>query len=321
MNVGRRNSARALAAGALFAILAFLVLVQYAPDAVAFSPNNYGWDGIEGVASTYNVNFTTSLSALPPNSVLVVIQPSINYSSSDAKSIRAFVEGGGTLFVADKSGVANSLLAQVGSAISIQPNESISDRTYNWKSPSFPTALVLPAAQSQLGFLSKVRGIALSQPAPLLTSGAKAFDLAITSQFSTSLSASSGATARGPFIVMAGQKLGNGTIVVVGDSQFLLNSEWTIADNKALIGNLFTNSTVLIDASHWGLSSIARLKADLRNVYSFLGASPVRYIVTLCLVGAALLIAPGGGKEEAAGPRGRPGQTTPFNEKNKGVEE
>jgi len=119
MNVGRSNSARGMLAAVVLAVIAFVLLVQYAPDSVAFSPNNYGWNGLQEVSSAYNVNFTTSLSSLPAKSVLAILQPSVNFSSADASSVRSFLIGGGTVLVADKSGVANSLLQGIGSGIVI----------------------------------------------------------------------------------------------------------------------------------------------------------------------------------------------------------
>jgi hypothetical protein len=289
MKVSRGNAIRAIAAAVSLSAIAFVLLVEYAPGNVPFSPDNYGWNGLQNVASTYRVNFTTSLATVPPNAVLVVTQPSTAFSSDDAAAVKTFLQGGGTVLVADKSGVANTLLVRLDSAISIENQYSLTDSTYNWKSSSLPTALVLPEAVSKFRFLRNVTGIALNKPAPLLVSAA-ATGLAITSQFSTS-SASGGP--RGPFIVMAAQRYGKGTLVVVGDSQFLLNSEWTLANNMALIGNLFGNTQVFVDASHWGVSSTAVLRLELSEFYGAISGFPMRYVITLLVAGFALVLVPG----------------------------
>jgi len=295
MNVGGRNSARGILTAIVLAVLAFVLLVQYAPDSMAFSPNNYGWNGLQGVASTYNVNFTTSLSSLPAKGVLAILQPSVNFSSADASSVRSFLMGGGTVLVADKSGVANSLLQGIGSGIVIQSRYSISDPVYNWRAKSVPTALVLPSAGA--AYLANVSGIALNQPSPLALANSAASQVAITSQFSETQTGN-----RGPFVVMASERMGAGTIIVVGDSQFLLNSEWTIANNKVLIENLFANSGVFIDASHWMnsplTSSTAQVKAELRQIYATISTVPLRYLVVLMMVGVALALVPQMGEKE-----------------------
>lgn len=290
MRVRGGDAARALVASLILASLAFVILVQYAPDSVAFSPNNYGWNGMEQVATTYKVNFTTSLSSVPSDAVLLVAQPSVNFSSAEAASVKAFLGGGGTLLVADRSGVANSLLEKLGAAISIESKYTISDSTYNWKSAAEPTALVIPGAKSEYSFLDNVTGVALNNPSPLQL-GVGAVELAVTSQFSTA-STPGGQALQGPFAVAAAQKLDGGTLVVVGGSQFLLNSGWKLADNRVLIRNLLANTEVYIDASHWGISSIALMKGELREVYSFLATSPTRYLATLIFVGVALALVP-----------------------------
>jgi len=293
LRVKDRNAVRGVAGALLLGALAFVLLVQYAPDSVAFSPNNYGWNGLQDVASEYNVNFTTSLSGLPTKAVLAILQPSVNYSSGDADLVRGFLLAGGKVLVADKSGVANSLLRGIGSNITIEEQVSIGDPVYNWKAESVPTALVLPGMASTDPFVANVSGLALNQPSPLLFSGSGPVQLAVTSQFSETQAGS-----RGPFAVMASEKVGAGTLVVVGDSQFLLNSEWTVADNSVLIGNLFGNGGVFIDASHWSASpltsSTAQVKAGLRQAYASISSSPLRYVFATALVGLALALVPDG---------------------------
>ena len=289
MNVSRRNSFRGILAAVLLAVLAFVLLVQYAPDSVAFSPNNYGWNGLQGVTSAYNVNFTTSLSSLPARGVLAIFQPSVDFSSTEANSVKSFLLGGGTVLVADKSGVANSLLMGIGADITIENQYSITDRVYNWKASSVPTALALPGVHA--AYLVNVSGIALNRPSPLALTGPAASQVAITSQFSETQ-----AGAKGPFVVMASEMMGAGTLIVVGDSQFLLNSEWTIASNKVLIGNLFANTSVFIDASHWInsplTSSTAQVKAELGQIESTISTVPARYAFVLLMVGVALILVP-----------------------------
>ena len=291
MKVRGLNSARGILAAVLLAVLAFVLLVQYAPDSMAFSPNNYGWNGLQGVSSAYNVNFTTLLSSLPAKGVLAILQPSVNFSSTDASSVKSFLMGGGTVLVADKSGVANSLLQGIGSGIVIQSQYSISDPVYNWKAKTVPTALVLPDVVAHASYLANVSGIALNQPSPLALTNTAASQVAITSQFSETQYGS-----KGPFVVMASERIGAGTLIVVGDSQFLLNSEWTIANNKILIGNLFARTSVFIDASHWTssplASSTAQMKAELGQIYATISTVPLRYVFVLIVVGVALVLVP-----------------------------
>ena len=321
MKVSTGNAVRATAASAVLAALLFVVLVEYAPDSVALSPNNYGWNGLQGVSSQYKVNFTTSLSTLPAGSVLVVMQPSLNYSAGDVREVRAFLSGGGTLLVADKSGFANSLLSGLGSHIVVQGGLAVEDATYNWKARSVPTALVVPGASSRFKGAVNVTGLALNLPSPLRLKGGGAVAIADSSQLSFAVNRSelasggpSGAgpaeLSAGPFVVAASEKFGNGTVFVLGDPQFLLNSEWKTADNAALIGNLFSGGKVFIDASHWLSSPLgsttAQVKAGLGQIYGALSGVPARYALVAVFVAVAIALTPT--KEEK---KPRPAQGPP----------
>lgn len=301
MTVGRADSARSVAGAVVVGLLMFVVLVLYAPDSVAFSPNNYGWNGIEGISSAYRVSFASSLSSVPPGAVLVIMQPSINFSKADVEAVGAILAGGGTVVVADKSGVANSLLTGLGSGITIESGYSIDDPLFNWRTSTLPTALLTPGAASLFPFASGVSGIALNQPSPLLLRGENDSSVAVTSQFSYDVARpNSSQVAKGPFVVAAAERMGKGTLLVVSDSQFLLNSEWTIADNRALIGNLFAGSSVYIDASHWTASplasSTAQLKGGFRAAYAAVAAGPDRYLFAGASVVVALALVPTRGR-------------------------
>lgn len=303
MTVGRANSARAIVAAVILGFVLFGLLAAYAPDSVAFSPNNYRWNGLEGVASTYHVSFTASLSSLPAKSVLVVVQPVVNYTADDVRNILQFLTSGGTLLVADKGGYANSLLQGLGTGVTIQTQYSINDPIYDWKAKTVPTALVVPGAATVFPVMANVNGIALNQPSPLKLAKNVDVKIATTSPISYEVIAGPNSTkvATGQFTVAAAVKIGNGTVFVVGDSQFLLNSEWTIAGNSVLIRNLLANASVFVDASHWTTGpmtiSPVQLKAEFRQAYSVLSNTPLKYVMTVSFVAVALALVPGSDKK------------------------
>jgi hypothetical protein len=294
--------ARSFAGSVLVGFLLFVVLVAYAPDAVAFSPNNYGWNGMEAVASKYDLKFTNSLANLnQQNSILLIIQPLEPFSPSDALSVTSFVSNNGTVLIADSGGLSNSLLKQMGIGVTIESQYAVWDATYNWKNQNLPTSLVTPSASETYGFLSGVSGVAENNPAPLvLTAGSDAREIAISSPLSVEVSRSSisggkgppAPAVEGPFVMAAAQKIGNGVVIIVGDSQFLTNSVWNIADNMGLIGNLFSGKTVYVDTSHWQANSIASWKSEFNLWYSILSQYPWRYVFTLTFAGVGIGLLP-----------------------------
>jgi hypothetical protein len=289
------------AAALVLGIILFVMLVAYAPDAVPYSPNNYGWNGIESVSAHYAFHpISSNYGALSKNksSVLLVVAPVSNFTSAQANLTLSFVKGGGTLVIADSYGFSNSLLAQMGTGIQIHAGIGIYDDLYNWKAPSLPTALTTTAASIQYSAqVVHVKGIALNAPSPIQFSATKAVALAVTSPYSfeslrNDSNPSASAFARGPFTVGVIEKLGNGTIVVIGDSQFFTNPMVAVADNGVLNSNLFSNSTVYLDTAHWPPNTSAAIKAGISATYSLMSEPGLRYILTLVFIGAIFGVMP-----------------------------
>ncbi len=321
MNVTARDYAtiwRSIAAALALTFLLFLLLLAYAPDSVAFSPNNYGWNGLHDVVTTYDLHPASSADTLAfvqdsganETTILLEVQPVVPFSSLDALIIKNFVTSGGTLLIADNSGTSNSLLAQMGVGIRILSNYTVNDLVYNWKAPALPTAIVTPAERARFAYLSNVRGIAMDEPSPLsisrgvalLASSSPESFGANRSQLTSSqnplqlLNGDVGAglqrLTKGPFPVVAQQNLGNGSVIVFGDSQFFTNPVWNVGDNRVLTGNLFSHSQVYLDTSHWQANTAGEVKAELFSVYALIAQSPFEYLATAGIVAAVLLVLP-----------------------------
>jgi hypothetical protein len=288
-------------ASIIIGIILFLALVSYAPDAVPFSTNNYGWNGLEQIAAQYSIHPIDSISNATllhrgTGAVLLVIAPVSNFTVAEAGYALSFVKSGGTLIVADSSGFSNTLLGAMGVAIGIQSAYALYDSLYNWKAASLPEAIILPSAVSTFSSdLSGVRTIALNQPSPVSVAGPSVAVAATTSYSFESvkpavqlLNANPVSVGSGPFNVAAIEKIGYGRVFVIGDSEFFTNQLVGVANNNVLISNLLSNSTVYLDTSHWPSNTSASLKAELASAYSIISKSGLRYLFTLAIVGAAI---------------------------------
>jgi hypothetical protein len=300
--------ARLVVASIILGCIIFIFLIAYAPDSVPYSTNNYGWNGLEQVYSQYNVHPISSITAaaLSQNltrSVLIVIAPVTNFSSSESSSALKFVKGGGTLVVSDSTGTSNSLLSQMGVGIQVEVNISLYDNLYNWRAKSLPTALILPSAASAFPqILAGVSGIALNEPSPLnIISGGIAVAITSTNSYESGRSSNllsslqsirPTSNASGPFTVGAIDKIGTGTLLVIGDSQFFTNPMLGLANNNALISNLFSNSTVYLDTAQWPPNTIASIKADFALIYYTISQSGLRYLFALGIVGVSIVMLP-----------------------------
>lgn len=285
----------------VIAILVFILLISFAPDTNPYSLSNYGSNGLHSVGAQYSIHEISALSDAPISNrtVLLIVAPISNFSSTSAVFLKQFVQYGGTLVIADSYGFSNSLLSQMGLGVQIQ-NQVIVDPTYNWQSENYPVALVNTGFSKNFPFIFNVSGIALTRPRPLLITSPLVSVIAVSSSQSVGVSStqslpingSSISGQSGPFPLVAAETIGRGTVVVAGDSSFLTNSVWTGADNRVLINNLLSNSQVYLDTSHWPQNTATALNANFKLVYNQLSIVPFRYLFVLGSVGAAVLLTP-----------------------------
>jgi hypothetical protein len=302
MKARREFLLRSVVGSALLGLLFVVALVNFAPDASAYSSNNYGWNGVHDLASHYPIQFVNSLAGLKTqDAVLLIMQPANSFSQSEAQEVYFFTFDGGTVVLAGNSVASNALLQAMGTAITIQGPYSVRDATYNWKGQTLPVAIINQSLAKEFNFLAGVNGVAMDQPSPLIIAAdSGAHPVALTSPLSFETARSSSladvpvigsnpsVVAKGPFVVAAAEPLGAGTVVVLGDSQFFTNSLRNVADNNALTANLFSNETVYVDASHWQGNTVSSVKGELAGLYSQASGSPLRYFLTLAFVAVTM---------------------------------
>lgn len=105
--------------------VAFLVLPLAVPvikSSADLSIFNTNWNGFSGFAKLV-AEKREVLPILYPYSnakvselkgVLVIVYPTIDFSSTEAEEVKKFLERGGTIFIADDFGTANTLLEKIG---------------------------------------------------------------------------------------------------------------------------------------------------------------------------------------------------------------
>jgi hypothetical protein len=313
----RRPLIRSILGSIVIGFIIFLVVGAYAPDSSAFSPNNYGWNGLHTIYTTYSFKPVNSLSdiKLPPTTfqnrtVLLIIQPATNFSSSDVLALKSFFRAGGTVMVADNYGYSNFLLEQLKAGVQISKNLVVVDPLYNWKSPVLSVGAVPHSLSVSNRILSHVAGIAMDEASPLKITGYPGLvTFAFSSQvsFATTrskvqsnpLSALStiniGKLPRnetGSLPLMTTQRIANGTLIVSGDPDLFMNELLGEGDNARFASNLLNDSTVYLDTSNWAADTSVGFKSELSGLYSELSQPPINYLATVGIVEAAVLIAP-----------------------------
>jgi hypothetical protein len=92
-----------------------------------YSRYNIGWNGTSNLAGETVRDFAD----LDPGATLLILAPEGEFSTEEVADLRAFLDSGGRVLIADEEGGANQLLADLGSTIRVRPGNLASlDRSY-----------------------------------------------------------------------------------------------------------------------------------------------------------------------------------------------
>lgn len=223
----------------------------------AFGAFNPSWEGTSDLRTTADaagsepviVQNATTYEEYGEGDVAFVLAPIDGYDDADAARVRAFVERGGTLVVADRDGeAARALLAAVGA--DARPNGTLlrDDRNHH-RHPALPIADNV----SDHELVAGVESVTLNYGSAVEPDGATV--LVTTSEFAYLDSDGSGDVSDdeelGAHPVVTVEDVGEGRVVVVGDASVFINVMQDDRGNRAFATALVdgTDST-LVDVSH-----------------------------------------------------------------------
>jgi hypothetical protein len=238
-----------------------------------FSMYNAGWNGCSAIAvktyaeGKFQPTFTVDANELtlspksfveypldPKNATIIIIGPRSEFSLREADYLQSFLKKGGMVLLADDFGTGNDLLVKLNATARFT-GDLLLDLSFE-KKPSFVTIFDFPSPIHPI--LRNVSHLLLNY-ATSISPGSNTTVLAVSTQLSwrdTNLNGNEDAgEANGPFPVLALERYGNGTIVLLSDPSVLINSMKNQLDNAVFRENLLQyllldRDTVIIDESH-----------------------------------------------------------------------
>ncbi|MFA5332414.1 MAG: DUF4350 domain-containing protein [Methanoregula sp.] len=229
-----------------------LLLVYLSGNTAEFGRHNPGWNGTSRFFDALDrhhlaeIENPSGLSGYT-NSTLLVVSPYRQFTRDDLRAYRDFVDRGNTLILADDFGTGNELLAGIGSSLMILPgNLSGVDRLYD----SSYTVVAYPAESATLPVSGQKfvldMGAAVRGGTPDLVTG-------LMSWVDTTGSPGPGpGTQISGYPVAAHESVGQGTVYVIGDPSFFINSmletKTGYADKDAMVRLIPARDTVIVDA-------------------------------------------------------------------------
>ncbi|RLI81593.1 DUF4350 domain-containing protein [Archaeoglobales archaeon] len=229
----------------IFIGIIFLVLPLAVPvikTSTEFSMFNTKWNGCSEFAKLLAERGKVIPIMYPYNSVelskldgvLIVVGPDIDFSSLEAEEVKEFLENGGTLFIADDFGTANSLLEKLGvkARFSTQPLKDI----FYSKRAEFPVVVRIEDPELAVG----VEKITLNVPSAIVGGGGEIFSSKVSVVGKNMRS----------YPIMAEIKYGKGRIIMLSDPSILIND--MLKENRQFIENLvgYLGNTFYFDEAH-----------------------------------------------------------------------
>ncbi len=197
-----------------------------------YSRYNVGWNGTSNLAAEE----VRDLRGLDPASTLLVLAPDRPFTAEEAAYLRAFLDSGGRVLVADEEGAANDLLADLGSSMRVRPgNLSSLDRDHT--DPGLFVGYVVGNAT----FFAGVETVLANRPAAV-DGGEPLIETSILTWDDTDADGRvTGSETFAKTVICAHE----GNLTVLGDPSLFVNA--MLAENPEFIDNL---RPVKIDGVH-----------------------------------------------------------------------
>lgn len=241
----------------------------YWPIQDPYHPLNNDWNGCSEIASkTKNPTLLLSYSrALPRNSTLVIIGPSLLYSVADGTIIRNYLASNGTVLLADDFGSGNSLLEELNVSARFA-GKPLADLYAYSKNPTFP----LVSGFSNSALSDNVSVAILDHPSFLdIRDSSQITVLASSSPFSFIDVQGDGKPAQNESInsypVIALVHVGTGSLVLVANAGMFLNEMIDLYDNARLFANVVRagGGSLLFDVAHLANAPLTSTRIMIKN--------------------------------------------------------
>lgn len=253
MKLGVR--AKSTSAAFLLSFLLIGSLSYYAPVTEPYYPLNDGWNGcsqIYNMAPRAQLLYSYATSLANATALIAIIGPRIPFVSSETAELRSFLEGGGTVLLADDIGTGNGLLQSLNVSARFS-GQAIADLYFYSRTPSFP--LISDFVADPLN--NNITALIMDHPTyiEILNPGLVKV-VALSSLFSFIDLYNNGTLPRNEttqaYPVIATTHIGGGLLVLVANANIFANELINLFNNQAFFRNLLriATGTTAFDLAH-----------------------------------------------------------------------
>ncbi len=267
-----------------------LLCVWFVPSVQDFMVGNTMWNGVRAFSEYVSATQLESVNNLPedPETSILISVPYLQYSSDELEKIRVFVDGGGTLLLADDYGYGNQLLEHLGVTMRFNGKPML-DPLFCYKTQWFPkvTEFTTPG-DFQLVILNHATALQNVPATQVIAWTAESSYI----DFNENLTWDKGEI-KGRLPVAAKTSVGRGTLIVVGDPSLMINTMVNRADNFAFINHLLGDEkekkNVLFDISHLSQTPLDTSKTALIRIREVMATPyPLVAIILVIFIGVSI---------------------------------
>jgi len=267
-----------------------LLCVWFVPSVQDFMVGNTMWNGVRAFSEDVSATQLDSVDYLPedPETSILISVPYLQYSSEELENIRSFVNGGGSLLLADDYGYGNQLLEHLGVTMRFN-GKPVLDPLFCYKTQWFPKIIEFtPPGDFQLVILNHATALqnVPAEQAIAWTAESSYIDFNENLTWDES-------EIKGRLPVAAKTSVGRGTLIVVGDPSLMINTMVNYADNFAFINHLLEDrngkKNVLFDTSHLSQTPLDTSKTALIRIYDVMATPyPLVAIILVIFIGVSI---------------------------------
>ena len=271
--------------GALLGVLTAILVLYLMPPTDDFHPENPYWNGLSKLTTLIQIKPIKNIKRLhkydPQEVALMIVGPSKHFNMPEIKQIKTFLLEGGLMILADDFGTANDVLKGLnltlrlsglpladsfqGEKISYMPRAKIHLNDLDEIILNYATIIEVTEKSSK-----DLYRLAFSTPLSFLDSDLDKFK--------------DPEERRGPFTVAIKISYGNGTLILISDSSLFINSMINMGDNLRFLRHLLSDRLVLLDTSHWEISTITMIKRQLSKSLEVLQTPEVKYLLLVIFI-------------------------------------
>lgn len=260
---------RFVALACIFTVLLTAAFAYFLPIPDPYHPLNTNWNGCSEIFQTYqNASLLTSYDTPltnNPGSLLAIIGPNLEFTTNDASMIHTFLEGGGTVLLADNLGTGNQLLEALGVSVRIS-GQPLADLYFYTRNPEFP----ITYAFSPSPFTSNLTAIAFNRPSYLLTTNSSNVTILASSSPFSFIDLDQGHPVANETVasypMIATTNIGKGSLIIIADPNIFTNEMLGLFDNTLLFRNLMHgHSNLTFDVAHLRTAPLTAYRIQLKQ--------------------------------------------------------